>query len=115
CNNLYAFIWVSGLNGQNSALEVMEWGLYPGTQRRIWTPRPLGQEEQLCLPYCQTITKASFDGLRLGPANMLFFPSFAANFRKSPTFSHNITGYSPGFTPGATEFAGYNISAGADV
>lgn len=115
CNNLYAVIWTEGTAAQNYTLELEEWGVYLGTERRLWTPRPLGQEEQLCLPYCQAIAGASLNGLRSLTQNMLFYPSFAANFRKVPTFSHNITGYTPGFSPGATEFSGFNISAAANV
>lgn len=53
CNNLYAVIWTEGTAAQNFTLEIEQWGVYPGTERRLWLPEPLGDTIQRCRRYYQ--------------------------------------------------------------
>ena len=51
CNNLIAFIWVEGTAAQNVTLDVAEAGLYLGSVKRSWNPKPIQQELALCQRY----------------------------------------------------------------
>ena len=46
--NLFVFSWTEGTAAQNFTLDFAEWGLYPGTERRQWLPRPEQAEQALC-------------------------------------------------------------------
>ena len=51
CNNLLVFIWTEGTAAQNVTLDVAEAGLYLGQATRLWQPRPIAEELELCQRY----------------------------------------------------------------
>ena len=51
CNNVLVFIWTEGTAAQNVTLDVAEAGLYLGQATRLWQPRPIAEELELCQRY----------------------------------------------------------------
>lgn len=47
-NNIYVFVWVSQTASQNYTLIAEMHGLFNGTERKIWMPRPYDEEVEAC-------------------------------------------------------------------
>lgn len=123
CNNLYVFIWTEGTAAQNFTLELEQCGLYLGTERRLWTPRMLGEEIAQCQRYfwknlptetaaVDGATALSVAGSCWATDNVTYNHPFPHEMRATPT----ITLYRSSTGSGAGKWSYINNSgAFADV
>lgn len=96
-NNLIVFIWAEDVPAHAAdIITISDVGLYDGTAKRDWIPRPNGQELALCQRYCwSVVTTIGFiaygHGLATGAGSALLSRSLPVPMRQTPTLTATAT------------------------